>query len=147
MTEFERMNKMNTHDLESLLKFEFKLMDDIQSELRGPDHAGKENAEKSRLEDKYYAALKRSHLIRKEITSKINNSVVKSNSTVDESIEEKRAIKEANITCSTYERSQRILNRNIDNWSKGKRVWIMNFEEWMKLMGAPIGDKQTETEE
>ena len=43
-----------------------------------------------------------------------------STTSIADIMEEKRAIKEANVTSLTYERSQRILNKQIDNRFKNR---------------------------
>ena len=65
--------------------------------------------------DRYYTILKMFNIIRDKITI-LKNDLSKHNTKeiIINEFEEKRAIKEANVTSTTYERAQRILNKQID---------------------------------
>jgi hypothetical protein len=69
--------------------------------------------------NRYYTVLKMYNTIRNEITNLKNKALKQNkNSNNDMSFEEKRAVKEANVTSTTYERARNNTNKSIDNLFK-----------------------------
>jgi len=112
--------------LEKDLSEEFRIMQELASEL--PAIKGRRNVKNGEeIEEKYYSALRRSQEIRDQIRAldeiaRTQHLQPNDSTQYAKELEEKRAIKEATVTSTTYQRAQKRLFKDVDGFlSKSTR--------------------------